>query len=930
VIVASQPMGEMMRLLHAILASSMLLTVSALAAPPAKKAADKPAAETLAPLPVPEVAYTKTVLKNGLTLIVHEDHKAPIVAVNVWYHVGSKNEPAGRTGFAHLFEHLMFGGKNGNQKGWFEKMEAMGATNLNGTTNSDRTNFFENVPVGALDATLYLEAQRMGHLLDDFNADVLTTQRGVVQNEKRQGDNQPYRISEDLITKSIWPAGHPYSHTVIGEMADLDAAKIEDVKDWFAKYYGPSNAILAIAGDITPAEAKAKVEKYFGAIPPGPPVPRQKAWVAKRTGSQRAVAQDRVKLARLYKVWNVPGYGTDDGAYLDLLATVAAGGKDSRFYRRLVLNDKIAADVMVHNRTPELAGEFRIQVTANPGVGLDRIEAVCNEEMAKLLRDGPTAAELERARTRMLSSMIRNMERVGGFGGTSDLLAQSEAFSGSPDAWKKDVARYRSATPAQVKDAARRWLSDGDFTLEILPFGKYAASGTPVTALPEATATVSKGFGKLERAKLSNGITVMLVERHATPTVSVALTLDAGHASDPAGKSGTAALTTTLLSDGTPELDAVALGERMGVLGAEFGAHVSQDFIGMRMNAFTARLDPTLALFADIVRHPAFRAEDVAREKALTITHIQMAKDRPDTTASRLMAPLVYGSTHAYGGMATEAGVAALTVEDLRRYHDAWFQPKGATLVVVGDTTMKEILPKLEAQFGAWKAVAHPEKNLAVVTPPIAPVVYLVDKPGAVQSVIMAAETAPPRVNPDDIAIEAMNAVFGGTFTSRLNMNLREGKHWSYGARSFVQDTRGPGLFGSHAQVQADKTADSFVEMQKEANEILAARPVSAEELALAQNHMTHSLPGRWETNEAILSSVDEIAEFGLPDDYFNTYADKVRALGLADVARAAKTVVRPNAMVWIIVGDRASVEPALKAKGVTPVVIDADGKPVK
>jgi zinc protease len=917
----------MMRLSYSILASCLIL--AAATAAPAKHAADKSPVETLAPLPIPDIAYSKFVLANGLTLLVHEDHKAPIVAVNIWYHVGSKNEPQGRTGFAHLFEHLMFGGKNGNQKGWFEKMEALGATDLNGTTYYDRTNFFETVPVGALDTALYLEANRMGHLLDDFNEAILTTQRGVVQNEKRQGENEPYAVSDELITKSVWPASHPYSHTVIGEMTDLEAAKVADVKDWFSKYYGPTNAVIAISGDITAAEAKAKVEQYFGAIPPGPPVPRQKAWIAKRTGSQRATAEDHVTLAKFYKVWNIPGYGAADADHLNLLSDILTTDKDSRLYRRLVYRDKIATEVNSYVDAREVGGLFQIEITAKPGVSLDRIEAACNEEMARLLKDGPTAEEVERARTRNLSNAIRQLERVGGFGGTSDILAESEAYTGSPDAWKARLEHIRTATPAQLLTAGRHWLTDGDFTLHITPFGNYAASGKPA-AVPDTRATESKGLGKLERAKLANGLNVVVVERHATPTVSMSLILDAGFASDQAIKPGTATLAAAVLHDGTANLDALALAERTGLLGVRLGSSVGNDFTDVRMSVLNTRLDPALDLFADVVLHPAYRAEDVAREKALAVAEIQRAKDSPVDAAVRILPSLIYGGGHAYGQLRTEASVAALTPDDLKRYHAAWFQPQGATLVVVGDTSLKQVLPKIEARFGAWKPVAHPAKNIGPVPSPAQPVVYLLDKPDAGQSVLLATETAPSRVNPDDIAIRTVNTVLGGAFTSRLNMNLREDKHWSYGAFSFLDDAKGPSAFIAYASVQADKTVEAFNEMQKEFADIIAARPVTPDELVLAKGNLSRSLPGQWETNAAVAGSVAEIVGYGLPDDYYDSYSARIGAVTGADAARAAKAMVRPGAMVWLIVGDRIKVEPALKAKGVTPVLIDGDGKPVK
>ena len=372
-----------------------------------------------------DVPYQKFVLKNGLSLIVHEDHKAPIVAVNVWYHVGSKNERPGKTGFAHLFEHLMFGGSEHHQRRYIEAMEPIGATDLNGTTNSDRTNYFENVPTSALDYTLWLESDRMGHMLGAIDQKTLDLQRGVVQNEKRQGENQPYGLAYELITKATYPPGHPYSWTVIGSMDDLNAASMSDVQEWFKTYYGPSNAVLVLAGDIDANTARQKVEKYFGDIPAGPPIAAQRVWVAKMTGSHRQVAQDRVPQARIYEVWNVPQTGSPDADYLDMLSRVLAQGKSSRLYKRLVYDDQIATDVSAFNSTQEIGGQFRIQATARPGDDLTKVEKAIDEELARLLEAGPTGLEVERVKNQMLAAFVRGIERVGGFGGKSDLLASN-------------------------------------------------------------------------------------------------------------------------------------------------------------------------------------------------------------------------------------------------------------------------------------------------------------------------------------------------------------------------------------------------------------------------------------------------------------------------------------------------------------------------
>jgi len=891
----------------------------------------RPAGSAPPPLPIAPIAYTRTILANGLTLIVHEDHKAPVVSVDIWYHVGSKNEPPGRTGFAHLFEHLMFGSTGGNQRGWFEKLEGMGATDINGTTNEDRTNFYETVPTPALDTVLGMEAGRMGHLLDSFNIALLTTQRGVVQNEKRQYDNQPYAVSDEIITRSVWPAQHPYSHTVIGELTDLDAARVEDVKSWFATYYGPTNATLVLSGDITPADARAKVERYFGAIPPGPPISRQKVWVARRTGHQRAIVQDRVPQARLYIEWNAPPRGSPDADSLDLLTDVLSVGKDSRLFKRLVYQDHIATEEVAAVEAREIGGLIDVQLTAAPGVPLARLEAAFDEELARLLHDGPSPAELDRYKTRLLAGFVRRAERVGT---KSDLLASSQAYFGTPDAWRTDLERIRSATPATVADAGRRWMSDGAFTLEVTPFPSFApvpGAASPAVALADAATLPPSRFPAVRRARLSNGLAVVVAERHETPIVDMQLVLDVGSASDPAGQTGLSQLEAATLLDGTADLDALQFEDRKLGLGAEMSANVGSDTTQISMSAFSARLDGALDLFADVVLKPALRPSDVAREKALIVASIAQQKQDPGASAFRVLFPLVFGADHPYGRVPTEAGVAALTPTQVRLHHDRWFQPTGATLIVAGDTTLEAILPRLEARLGRWHAsAAAPVKTIPPVAPASAPTVYLIDKPGAEQTLIAAAGLAPPQRNPDDVAIEAMTTTLGGAFTSRLNLNLREDKHWSYGAGSFIAPARSLGLFAVYAPVQTDKTGESYTEVRRELTGIVGPRPVTPGELELARHTLTLSLPGRWETNGAISGSLAYSATYGLADDYWSSYAARVGAVGQGDVQRAAVQVVRPETLTWVIVGDRAKVQAPLEALGLTVRPIDADGKPTK
>ncbi len=879
-----------------------------------------------------EIAYQKFVLDNGLTLIVHEDHKAPIVAINTWYHVGSKNEKLGKTGFAHLFEHLMFGGSDHAKGSYIEAMERIGATDLNGTTNNDRTNYFENVPTSAVDFTLWMESDRMGFLTLDQKT--LDLQRGVVQNEKRQGENQPYAVSRQLITQNTYPAGHPYSWTVIGDMGDLNAAAMDDVKEWFKTYYGPSNVVIVMAGDIDPKTAKEKVEKYFGNIPAGPPVGHQQVWVAKMTGTHRQVVQDRVPQARIYKVWNIPEYGSADSVYLDLVSDILTTGKTSRFYKRLIYDDQIATDAPAFVDLREIGGQFRVQATARPGQGLGQVEKELDEELARFLKDGPTAEELQRVKTEYDANFIRGIERIGGFGGKSDRLAQSEVFRGSPDAYKASLKMVREATADDLKAAANRWLADGVYILEVLPFPPYktAAAGADRSKAPEIGTPPELKLPKLQRAKLSNGLSVVLAERHEVPLVSFWMTSDAGYAADEFAAPGTASMTMALLTGGTKTRSALEISDQLAMLGAELRANSNLDMSTVRLSALKSKLDPSLELFADVILNPSFPDADFKRQQKLQLAAIEREKNTPVQMALRVFPGLLYGAQHAYGnpltGSGTAASVAKMTREDLAKFHDVWMRPNDSTLIVVGDTNLAEVTPKLEKLFAGWKAGKAPAKNIGTVQQAPKSVVYLVDKPGALQSVIIAGHVAPPTNNPKEIAIEAMNDGLGGNFAARLNMNLREDKHWSYGAQSLLWAARGQRPFIAFAPVQTDKTKESMSEMNKEFRSILADRPLTAEELARIQANETLSLPGSWETIDEVGQSIADLIHFGLPDDYYETYAGKVRALKTSDLNDAAKVVVHPDNMIWVVVGDRAKIEAGVKELNVGEVrLMDADGK---
>jgi predicted Zn-dependent peptidase len=896
-----------------------------------------------------DIAYEQFTLPNGLRVIVHEDRKAPVVSVAIWYHVGSKDEPAGKTGFAHLFEHLMFNGSENHPGEYFEPFEKAGVSNINGNTWLDRTMYFETVPTTALDMALWMESDRMGHLLGAIDQKTLDEQRGVVQNEKRQGENQPYGRVDERMLKQTFPANHPYHHDTIGSMDDLNAASLDDVKTWFRTYYGAANTTVVLSGDIDAATAKAKVLKYFGDIPAGPPVARQAQWVAPRATSTRDQMDDRVAQTRIYREWNVPARGQRDLTLLDLAADVLGGGKTSRLYQRLVYQDKLVDDVSVGVGPFELASQFQLQADVKQGVDPARVEAVIAEEWAKFLAEGPTAEEVAQVQAVTRAQTLRSLERAAG---KAQRLVESQVYLGSPDAWKKDYEWNQTATPADVRDAANRWLKAGDYTLTVVPTVDSPANlaGAPTTKLTTTASTVdrSKGvpqvtsfpdltFPAVQRGKLRNGIEVVLAERHAVPTVNLTLQFDAGYAADAGAKPGTASFTTAMLDEGTTELDSVEIARRRDRLGMNYNAYCGLDSCNVGVNALTAQLAPSLDLFADIVREPAFKPADVERLRAQWLAGIAQEKTQPTSIALRTLPPLLYGAGHPYAipftGTGTEASIKSLSEADLRAWKAAWLRPDNVRILVAGDTTLPEITRQLDAVFGDWTppAGARGTKQVPEVAAQAAPRVFLIDKPGAQQSLILAGLLAPSTTAPNNLEIQTMNSAFGGNFTSRLNMNLREDKHWAYGAFSFTQEALGQRPYLLYAPVQTDKTAESAAEMIREVRELVGKRPLTTEEIAKIKANDVRSLPGGFETAAAVLGALNDNALYHRPDDYIATLKQRTEAQTDEAVRAAATQIVHPEALTWVIVGDLKRIEPGIRALNLGPVqVLDADGNPVK
>jgi zinc protease len=874
-----------------------------------------------------DIPYQRFVLENGLTLLVHEDHSVPVVAVHVMYHVGSRNEKRGKTGFAHLFEHFFFNGSENYPHGFREAMDDLGANNRNGSTNTDRTNFVEDVPVSALARTLYLEADRMGFLGGYINEEMLTRERGVVQNEKRTGDNQPYGRAYQRINEMIYPYGHPYSWPTIGSMEDLDAATLNDVKEWYRTYYGPNNAVLVLAGDITPARAQELVKKYFGGIPPGPPLARAEEWIPKFERNMRDRMQDRVPQTRIYRAWHGPAWRDPRSQHLNLVAEVLSGSKSARLNRKLMYEQELVTDVNAFSAESELAGGLIIQATVKQGVDPKKVEQEIDTVVAELIRSGPTADEVRRAQSRILSNFVHASERLGAFEGRAAILAESATYGATPDAYLDRLQTAATATPADVQNAAKAWLDTNHYTLWVEPFPQLAAGTTDVDrkVLPALGDAPDVAFPAVQRATLSNGMKVMLLERHSVPLVTFTLAVEAGHATDSPAKAGLAGLTAAAIDEGTPTRDAFRIVDDLDTYGATLSTSTGLDLSYADLETLSMHVRPTLEIFADVVMHPAFPAEKVALVQQERLARIKQEQAQPNAAALRIIPPILYGANHPYAkpftGSGYETTVKALTRDDLVAWHRTWFLPNNSTMIVTGDLTLPEAVAQLERAFGSWKRGEAPQRTIPDVPRTAGKKVYLIDKPDAPQSVIIAAHVADRGGAADDLAVETVLRNFGGMATSRLNRNLRLDKHWSYGTSGAVNDARGQRPLFVVAPVQTDKTKEAIVEVQKELRGVAGERPLAGEEYASLMRNTTLRLPGAFETLDSLGSAGIRMLVLGRSDDYYTSYARNARTLTADALNAAGKKIVHPDEVIWVVVGDLKKVEPGIRELNLGEVV---------
>jgi zinc protease len=896
---------------------------------------------------IPKIPYEKYTLPNGMDVILHEDHSTPIVGVNIWYHVGSKNEVPGRTGFAHLFEHMMFQGSKHFDNDYFLPLQKAGGQ-VNGSTSNDRTNYWETVPSNYLELALWLESDRMAFLLPSMTQERLDNQRSVVKNERRQSyENQPYGLVMETILAAMLPPDHPYSWDTIGSMADIDAASREDISDFFRRYYHPGNASLCIAGDFDPAVAKKLVEKYFGSIPAGPKVERPKPRDVELKESKRIKMTDRVGLARLYKNWlTVPAFASDD-AELDILANILAGDKTSRLYRLLVREKQVAQDVSAYQYSQEIGGMFGIMATARPGKELAEIESLIQAELKKIQDEPPTQTEIDRAIAGFETGVVSSLEGISGFGGRADQLNKYNTMTGDPGYLAKDFARYRKVKPADVQRAAKKYLAANTVTVEVTPGKETKIEPDPRKPDADARDQLAKTIEKqppvetplapetadrenlpkqnpepkfkvptIQRAKLSNGMKLMVVENHELPAVSVHLTFPFGKADDPADKLGLAGLTASVWDEGTEKRTSEKISEDLADIGASLSVSTDQDNTSAGLYTLKRNLGKALDIFSDVVINPSFPEAEINRQRNLAFGQLTQIRNQPAALAGLAFNQTIYGYEHPYGkpSTGTPESLKSITQTDLKKFHKTVACPEQATAIVVGDITLDEAKAELEKVFGQWKSAGKAADGQFTPPTPKETEIILVDKPGAVQSVIAVGLIGNVRKTPDFFPMMVMNMVFGGQFSSRLNMNLREEKGYTYGANSrFNWRARDLGTFIVSTSVQTDVTAPALAEILKDIEGICGAKPVEADELDFNKKYMTRAFPGDFETSSLIAGRLETLAQFQLPDNYFETVLPGINAVSSDNVTAMAKKYLKVGNLSVIIVGDRSKIEAPLR-----------------
>jgi zinc protease len=896
-----------------------------------------------------DLGFEQYTLGNGLHVILRKDDRLPIAAVNLWYHVGPANEVAGRTGFAHLFEHMMFQGSGHTGKdAHFATLESVGASGVNGSTSYDRTNYMEDVPSGQLETALWLESDRMGYLLDSLDGAELANQQAVVRNERRERyDVPPYGLTDEAVFRALFPDGHPYHSHIIGSHADIQAAKLDDVRDFFKKYYVPNNASLSIVGNIDIAQTKQMIDKYFGTLPRGADVPQPQVAVPAHTTEQRITLTDQVQLPKVTMAWVTPPAFAPGDAEADVAARVLAGSRASRLYESMVQRTNIAQSVSAYQQSLRFGSVFEIEATAKPGHTAQELEAAIQRELDALGSGGPTEPELTAAKTKLRSDLLFGLED---YGAVADTFNRYDYYTGDAGYLERDLQRYSDVTgPAVQRFVSEQlapskrvvaWTVPGPKVLPPEPPTPPAPAATPDAARPASAepwrsqkpapvAAPKVQLPTAQRFELANGLPVYLVEQHSLPVAYASLTVRAGSAADPPEKPGLAKFTINMLEEGTTQRDGLGIARELDGLGAQLSPVAGDDGSSITVQALTQRMREAMAVMGDVARSPSFPQAETDRVRGETLTTLQQQRDDSSATADTVTREALYGDKHPYGHDAdgTPASIGSITLDDLVAFHQTRYTPGNSALVLTGDLTLDQARDLADSTFGSWTGAGTQQPRPDAPPPPHAQVV-VVDQPGAAQTSLVVGQPAVARDDPDYDKLRMMNAVLGGGFTSRVNLNLRERHGYTYGAFSQVTPLRGVGPFTVQAGVQTPVTGAAAKEMLTEVAGMQTV-PATDEELSRARETITQSLPATFAKGSDVARAFGRLFLLDLPPDYYQRLPDALAGITPADIQATARAHLRPDQLTVVAVGDRATIEPQLAQLGLGPVTVRTpDGAP--
>jgi zinc protease len=894
----------------------------------------------------PSIPFEKYHLANGLEVILSQDRTLPLVAVDIWYHVGAANEEPGRTGFAHLFEHMMFTGSKHLPRGVAEKLlEGAGGTDSNASTSFDRTNYFDTVPSNQLALALWTHADRMGYLLDSLDQTALSNQQDVVRNERRQSyENRPYGIVDEALVHALFPPGHPYRAAIIGSHLDIQAAGLADVRDFFKRYYRPNNATLTLVGDFDTATAKRLVQKYFGSFKRGPEVPKPSVVTPALASEKRFTVTDRIELERLDLEWLTPPKFAPGDAELAIAGYILAGGKSSRLFKKLVYELQVAQDVSASQDSYALTSFFQIEAAARSGHTAAELQPLIDAELDRLAAEAPSAAEVESARNQIERSLYQGLQKVGS---RADLLNMYNHYTGDPGYLTSDIDHYSRVTPADVQRVVREFLRKdarvvvlavrGDKQLDPDPPAPEMARnpGTESinaderwrNATPKAGPARVPALPAPQSFALANGLKVLYLQRLNLPIVSAQLVFDAGRAAGDPSLAGVSDFTAAMLEEGTATRTSQQLSDELEHLGAGYGAQTLRDVTMLGIDALSRNFPDALGLLADMAQHPSFPAGEVERQRNSRLSTVAELREDGGTIADVALARALYGPAHPYGNssIGTEASLKLIGESDLRSLWQRYFRPDNAALIVVGAIDGASLKALVERQWGDWRPEGAAISAANSAPPPKAMTssarVIIVDKPDSPQTELRIGRIGTVRTTPDFAALQVLNEAFGGAFTSRLNLDLREEKGYTYGVGSRFTYGRMPAPFAIRTAVRSDVSAPAVKEVFSQLKRITTA-PLAADELKRARGSLTQSLPGLFETNGATAGSFADLFAYGLPLDYYRKLPVQFDAVTAPALEALARRYLDPAGMVLIAVGDRKNLESTLQALDLGPLEV--------